>query len=113
MKGRNRDMLDLLLATGPGVNARDEAGFTALHDAALAGNAAVVRMLLEHGADINLGDKENGSTALYMAATMGREEVVALLLEKGADPGRGPSPLRAAISGGFERIAEMIRTKSK
>lgn len=107
------DTVDLLLAAGADVNARDEAGFTPLHDAALAGNAAAVRMLLDHGADINLGDKENGATALYMAATMGREEVVTLLLDKGADPGKGPSPLRAAVSGGFDRIAEMIRTKSK
>jgi ankyrin repeat protein len=103
-------IIDALIEAGADVNARDDAGFTQLHDAALTGNLESVRILLEHGADINAGDKES-KTALYMAATMGREEVVSLLLEKGADPGRGPSPLRAAMSAGFDRIAAAIKAK--
>ncbi len=102
-------IVGLLLKAGANINARDEAGFTPLHDAALAGNASVVRSLLERGADINAGDRDSGATALYMAATMGREDVVMLLLEKGADPRKGPSAVHAAVSGGFDKIAAAIQ----
>ena len=105
------EIVEVLLQAGANINARDEAGFTPLHDAALAGNAGAVRLLLEHGADINAADKDSGATALYMAATMGREEVVTLLLEKGADPHIGPSPLKAATAGGFDKIADLIKAK--
>jgi ankyrin repeat protein len=101
----------LLLESGVDVNARDEAGFTPLHDAALAGNTAAVRTLLDHGANVNIRDKDSGATALYMAATMGREDVVNLLLERGADPKIGPSPIKAAKDGGFDKIAEAIKAK--
>jgi uncharacterized protein len=105
------EIVDALLQAGADVNVRDEAGFTPLHDAALAGNAGAVRLLLDHGANINIGDKDSGATALYMAATMGREDVVNLLLEKGADPKIGPSPVKAAQAGGFDKIAEAIKAK--
>jgi ankyrin repeat protein len=48
-----------------------------------------VRILLEHGANVNARETESGDTPLYMAAAMGRDQVAALLLEKGADPNLG------------------------
>ena len=48
------------------------------------GHVEVVRLLLEAGADKNLGNII-GSTALVLAAQPGREEVLRLLLEAGAD----------------------------
>ena len=46
---------------------------------------AVVRLLLEEGADPELA-AASGATALMMAAAMGGEEVAATLLEGGAAP---------------------------
>src|SRR4051794_25363959 len=47
-----------LLSTSPDlVNARDRAGATPLHHAAGFGNIASMKMLLEHGADVNAGNK--------------------------------------------------------
>ncbi len=110
---RQPQIIAVLLQAGADVNGRDASGFTPLHDAALAGNLATVRVLLENGADVNAGARDSGATPLYMAATMGREEVVSLLLEKGADPNKGPSPAKAAQKGGFDRIAASIQARTK
>jgi len=110
---RNRIGLARAMLTHGGLNidAADASGFTMLLDAALTGDLAAVRILLDCGADINKGDKESGKTALYMAAAMGREDVVTLLLERGADPKKGPSPAVAAKSAGFDKIAAAITSK--
>ena len=52
--------------------------------AAQNGNEAVVKLLLEKGADMESKDKD-GRTSLSWAAQNGNEAVVKLLLEKGAD----------------------------
>jgi ankyrin repeat protein len=53
-------------------------------DATRQNNLEKVRLLLEHGADINSKD-EYGQTALMNAAHGGQLELVRLLIEKGAD----------------------------
>ena len=62
----------------------DRDGRTALLWAARRGHEAVVRLLLENGADMNALDMY-GETALVGAAEQGHETIVRLLLEKGAD----------------------------
>ena len=47
-------------------------------------NIEIVKLLLEHGADINLPDNY-GHTALMMASLEGNTEIVRLLLDQGAD----------------------------
>ncbi|MFI5149969.1 MAG: ankyrin repeat domain-containing protein [Bacteroidia bacterium] len=46
----------------------------------------IIKMLISHGADINLYDKEDGFTALEIASSKARVELVHFLLENGADP---------------------------
>ena len=48
------------------------------------GHEAVVKLLLEQGAEVESKD-EDGRTPLWRAARNGHEAVVKLLLEKGAD----------------------------
>ena len=55
-----------------------------LHDAAMNGYTETVRLLLEHGADINCTDN-SGYRPLHYAAMNGNTETVRLLLDRGAD----------------------------
>jgi ankyrin repeat protein len=52
--------------------------------AAEGGHKAVMKLLLEKGADVECKDKW-GQTPLWFAVGMGHEAVAKLLLEKGAD----------------------------
>ena len=82
-----------------------------LHLAAGAGRDGVVRMLLDHGAPVNIVDGR-GETALHTAGANGHVPVVLLLLEHGAgvlsDP-KGQTALhRAAHRGHAEAISVML-----
>ena len=66
-------------------DAKAKCGLTPLHIATLANHPAAVELLLAHGADVSLADRE-GNTALHMASFLGRPGIVRLLLESGADP---------------------------
>jgi ankyrin repeat protein len=67
-------------------------GQTALHLAARAGHAAVVALLLAHGAPPDVED-ENGRTPLLLAAIEGHVAALGTLLEYGAVAG-----FRAALT---------------
>lgn len=72
---------------GGNVEGRAGAGsleLTPLMRASQAGQADVVRFLLEHGANPNAQTKEGG-TALSVAAAAGHAEIVGMLLDQGAD----------------------------
>ena len=58
-------------------------GWTALHEAARWGHAAVVGVLLEHGAPVNAAD-DAGRTPLYVACAVGHAEAAGQLLKAGA-----------------------------
>jgi len=73
----------LLVEDGVVVNAKDDFGKTAPRQAASEGHEAVVRLLVELGVDVNVG--QYWGTALHQAASEGHEAVVRLLVELGAD----------------------------
>jgi len=60
-------------------------GWTPLHYAATGGHVAMTRWLLEESAYID-AESPNGTTPLMMAARQARQSIVELLIAEGADP---------------------------
>src|SRR5262249_54726430 len=87
-------------------------GGTALHAAAAGGSTAMVRALLDAGADVN-AEEENGRTPLHVAATNRRKEVAALLLARGAkvdakNKSDHFTPLHSAALAGSTEVAGLL-----
>jgi ankyrin repeat protein len=76
----------LIIAHTEDVNANCGRHGTPLHAAVYMGHLDAARVLLDHGADVNLGDRSRGMDALLVMAYDDRNlEVMRLLLEHGAD----------------------------
>ena len=84
---------------------------TPLYWAAREGHEAVVKALIEAGADVNKA-KNDGETPLYMAASNGHEAVVKALIEAGADVNKadddGWTPLYMAAANGHEAVVKAL-----
>jgi hypothetical protein len=95
------------------LNARNRHGTTVLMNAARYGQAQIVRLLLEHGADPNL-TRNDKFTALALAAFFGHTETVKILLEFGArteDVTRcGASAQTWATARTFAEVARCLNT---
>lgn len=94
------------------VNARDQAGRTALMLAAYNGHKEVAAFLLENGAHIDLTD-QNGRTALLFAASGPFPKTAGLLLNWEANPNtqdseEGWTPLMFAAAGGHSAVVQTL-----
>jgi outer membrane protein assembly factor BamB len=81
-----------------------------LREAALAGDVATVRSLLDAGVPVDAPAPRHGQTALLLAAGKGRADVVRLLVERGADVNArerffGQTPAREALRASHVDIA--------
>jgi Ankyrin repeats (3 copies)/NACHT domain/Ankyrin repeats (many copies)/Ankyrin repeat len=96
------------------LNAKDSDGTTVLHEAARSGNEAMVRLLLEKGANLKTKGRR-GETVLHVAAWSGNEAMVRLLLEKGANlktkDRRGETVLHVAAGSGNEAMVRLLLEK--
>jgi hypothetical protein len=80
----DRNMAWILIAAGADPNVpHTEGGSTPLHYAILTNHVEIVKLLLEHGADVKARYR-GGSTALHLAAGRGHTEIGRLLISKGA-----------------------------
>ncbi|KAK5634765.1 hypothetical protein RRF57_010478 [Xylaria bambusicola] len=107
--------LILQQADQSGINPRDGYDRTPLSYASLSGHEAVVRLLLDGGANAEVKDVY-GWTPLLYATFSGHEAVVQLLLEKGTDieakNKNGRTPLSYAAEKGYKAILQLLLNKS-
>ena len=100
IKGQRRSHVELLIASGADVSARNDMGMTPLH---IAQYGSIVEVLVRHGADVN-ARAQNGWTPLLVQAQEGEDtgalEVMEALLRAHADPNladtEGNTPLSFA-----------------
>ena len=83
---KHDDIAAFLLERGMSARHRTWQGVTLLHDMAQNGDLAKARLLIERGAELDAIDDEYRSTPLGLAARWGRRPLVALLLSRGANP---------------------------
>lgn len=111
----NDDLAEMasLLESGADPNAQSTTGRPALYLATFRGSAEAVKLLIDHGADVQ-AETVDGAI-LVKAAVEGHREIVEMLLDAGADinsTGRDFTPddpaLYAAADHGYLDIAELL-----
>ena len=109
----DREGVRAFLKKGLDVNEAQGDGTTALHWAAMKGDAEVAQMLIYAGANVRATTRLGAYTPLYLAAKGGNSGVVAALLAAGADAkaltSNGTTPLMiAAASGDTRTITSLV-----
>jgi len=109
----DREAVKALLKKGLDVNEAQGDGSTALHWAAIKGDAEMAQMLIVAGANVRATTRLGAYTPLYLAAKGGYSAVVAALLAAGADAKavttNGTTPLMiAAAAGDTKSITSLI-----
>lgn len=112
IEGDTERMKTLLRENPELIRARDKfLGSLPLHLAVVSGKRAAVELLLERGAEVNVGD-QTGFTALHSAAQGGSVDAAELLIEKGAKvnarDAEERTPLHVAAFNGSERLIKLL-----
>src|SRR5688572_22284515 len=113
----DRETVRALLKKGLDVNEAQGDGTTALHWAAIKGDAELAQMLIYAGANHRATTRLGAYTPLYLAARGGHSAVVAALLAAGADANavtsNGTTPLMiASAAGDTKTITALVENGS-
>ena len=113
----DREAVKALLKKAADVNAAQGDGMTALHWAAMNGDAELAEMLIVAGANVRATTRLGTYTPLYLASRQGHAPVIQALITAGADvkagTPNGTTPLMvAAASGEVEAVRLLIENGS-
>jgi len=100
-----KDCVELLLNSGAEKDRQETEGRTAVGYAVLGGHLEILRLLVDSGADVNIGDP------ILSASTKGETELVIVLLNAGANPNsekQGRTALMEAARIGNTKIVEAL-----
>jgi ankyrin repeat protein len=109
----HEEVAKYLVANGADVNRPSNNGFHVypIHSACADNYTSIARMLIEHGAMVNV-KQQAGATPLHSAAQNGNIDLLVLLLEHGAEINvrmeGGKLPADLAREKGFDAIAEIL-----
>ena len=79
------EVITLFTDAGLNIDMKDHDDETPLLNSIYAGNTAVVKRLIELGADVNAANVSSHDSALHFAASFDRPEILKILLERSAD----------------------------
>jgi ankyrin repeat protein len=106
------EIVKTLIVAGVQIDATHDHAGRALHAAVDTGNEAIVQMLLDAKADVNLESPTYHPFAIQVAAVKGHEAIVRLLLEANADPnvqgGEYSTALQAAACHGHDGAVGLL-----
>ncbi|KAJ4859190.1 ankyrin repeats (3 copies) domain-containing protein [Trichoderma breve] len=109
---KQKDVFDFLLKRDANIHIPDRDGRTSLYNAAIWGELAIIRQLVDKGVDINARTSD-GQTALFAVIGLEDFDAVRLLVELGADINAreesGRTPLHYASIVGNIDIIEVVR----
>jgi hypothetical protein len=112
-----RDLVQLLLQHGAKVDTRTTRGMTTLHEAIARQDQSIVKLLIDHSADLEATLPERsrwceGGTALHIAVGIANFDLANLLLTSGANPTatstHGWTPLDIALLDRQQYIADLL-----
>jgi len=114
MYGR-RDDVERFLDENPSlIHSRGVHDMPILYFPAVSGEAEMLALLIDRGADVNEGAGQH--TALHGAAQFGREAAVRLLLDRGANPGalnfENKTSLQLAEESGRQDVVTLLKAQS-
>ena len=94
------------------INEKDIGGMTAIQLAVRDDNLEIIKLLIDSGADVNIGSTRLKFAPLHIAARRGDAEMVDLLIANGAEVNlpdhEGGSALHFAVRAGENEIAELL-----
>ena len=107
----HKEVVELLIAKGADVNAKDEYSFAPLHFAANEGHKEIAELLIANSAEVNAKDDDE-RTPLHFVAVGGHKEIAELLINNDADMNAksyGETPLDWAIFRNHPETADLLR----
>ncbi|MEQ8222355.1 MAG: ankyrin repeat domain-containing protein [Candidatus Eremiobacterota bacterium] len=102
----HKEVIKFLLDNGADINAKTNRGDTVLFIAVIKGNKDIIELLINKGANLELGDK---STPLFTAAYNNNLEIASLLIDRGANIDIKSSGITPLITAALEGHTDMVK----